>query len=156
MSLEQAIPVFQDLLPILTPVPAAASVPALAHNPQIILILCGLPGSGKSSFSESLAAANLAAEDVSTSPWIRASQDDAPSKKRQEVESMVRKALREGKNVVVDRVGFDSSLVVTVICNSSSARVIPVVTLVHVTEMATTSWALHVCRKSDNEHISSE
>jgi hypothetical protein len=49
----------------------------------------------------------LAQEMVKTGRWVRASQDDAPNRRRQECEAMVRSGLRQGKDVVVDRVGFD-------------------------------------------------
>jgi hypothetical protein len=49
----------------------------------------------------------LAQEMVKTGRWVRASQDDAPTRRRQECEAMVRSGLRQGKDVVVDRVGFD-------------------------------------------------
>ncbi|OCF42019.1 hypothetical protein I317_04211 [Kwoniella heveanensis CBS 569] len=113
--------------------------------PQILLILVGLPGSGKTTFAESLVALSENEEcDPPTNPtfddrlgsnatfdnqlrheasgsssntnslrrtrsrkWIRASQDDAPNRRRQECEARVRWALNEGYNVIVDRVGFD-------------------------------------------------
>ncbi|WWC92741.1 uncharacterized protein L201_007700 [Kwoniella dendrophila CBS 6074] len=73
-------------------------------SPQIVLVLVGLPGSGKSTFSEALVSAHQLNKDRK---WIRASQDDAPNKRRQECEAVVRKALYDGNNVVVDRVDFD-------------------------------------------------
>ncbi|OXC68722.1 hypothetical protein AYX13_02646 [Cryptococcus neoformans] len=85
---------------------------------QVLLILVGLPGSGKTTFAEALVRASSmsiappegtgkAQPSVLRRPWIRASQDDAPSKKRQECESRVRWGLKNGYNVLVDRVGFD-------------------------------------------------
>jgi adenylate kinase family enzyme len=62
-----------------------------------LLILVGMVGSGKTTLAEAM---------VKTG-WVRASQDDAPSKRRQECEAMVRSALQEGKDVIVDRVDFD-------------------------------------------------
>lgn len=66
-------------------------------NKQILLLLVGLPGSGKTTFAEALVPHG----------WVRASQDDSVSGRRQEVERVVLRALEEGKNVVVDRVNFD-------------------------------------------------
>ncbi|WVQ79372.1 hypothetical protein IAT38_001469 [Cryptococcus sp. DSM 104549] len=143
------------------PLATAPAVPAL--EPQILLVLVGLPGSGKTSLAEALvrdsegseagqvgmgvtardgsvnmlptpsysalstatsSTSSFAAGPSSTTPpsvlaattstkparrrWIRASQDDAPSKRRQECEARVRRGLSEGCNVVVDRVGFDA------------------------------------------------
>ncbi|WVQ75146.1 hypothetical protein IAR50_004755 [Cryptococcus sp. DSM 104548] len=97
-------------------------LPSLALPPQILILLVGLPGSGKSTFASSLSqsSASLLTPDPSNAyqplraaieggkrPWIRASQDDAPSRRRQEVEALVGWGLREGCNVVVDRCGFD-------------------------------------------------
>ncbi|ODO02866.1 hypothetical protein I350_05707 [Cryptococcus amylolentus CBS 6273] len=99
-----------------------APLPTLALPPQTLILLVGLPGSGKSTFASSLcqSSASLLTSDPSNPyqplhasikggirPWIRASQDDAPSRRRQEVEALVGWGLREGCNVVVDRCGFD-------------------------------------------------
>ncbi|WVF68455.1 hypothetical protein IAT40_003221 [Kwoniella sp. CBS 6097] len=92
-------------------------------QPQIMLVLVGLPGSGKTTFAEALVASTetfgqdqghgygddhdqLSADDPMRR-WVRASQDDAQSRRRQECEARVRWALGEGCNVIVDRVGFD-------------------------------------------------
>jgi len=79
------------------------------NEPQILLILVGLPGSGKTTFAEALI------QDRDSNPrkrkWIRASQDDAPSRRRQECEAVTRNGLRDGCNVIVDRVGFDATYV---------------------------------------------
>lgn len=82
------------------------------------MILVGLPGSGKTTFAEALVRASSmyitppegtgkVQPSVIRRPWMRASQDDAPSKRRQECESRVRWGLKNGYNVLVDRVGFD-------------------------------------------------
>jgi ABC-type glutathione transport system ATPase component len=75
-------------------------------EPQTLLILVGLPGSGKSTFTHALTALPV---DARHRPWIRASQDDSFSGKRGEVEYTVRRALQRGCNVVVDRVNFDAA-----------------------------------------------
>nr|XP_019043610.1 hypothetical protein I302_08190 [Kwoniella bestiolae CBS 10118]OCF22540.1 hypothetical protein I302_08190 [Kwoniella bestiolae CBS 10118] len=74
-------------------------------SPQILLVLVGLPGSGKTTFSEALVSQSHKISDSRN--WVRASQDDAPNRRRQECEAVVRHALQEGHNVVVDRVDFD-------------------------------------------------
>ncbi len=76
----------------------SAFPPPPQPTPLILLILVGLPGSGKSTLAHALQD-NLG--------WLRASQDDAPRRRRGECEDVVRIGLREGRNVVVDRVGFD-------------------------------------------------
>jgi thymidylate kinase len=81
--------------------PQAPGYPA---RRQRVLILVGLVGSGKTTFSQALASGS--------SQWVRASQDDAPSRRRQECEELARRALRDGKDVIVDRVDFDPSSVV--------------------------------------------
>nr|KIR85795.1 hypothetical protein I308_03905 [Cryptococcus tetragattii IND107] len=94
------------------------SANALSIEPQVLLILVGLPGSGKTTFAEALVRASSmpitspegagkVRPSVIRRPWIRASQDDAPRKRRQECESRVRWGLKKGYNVLVDRVGFD-------------------------------------------------
>ncbi|WWC73762.1 uncharacterized protein I206_107734 [Kwoniella pini CBS 10737] len=74
---------------------------------QIILILVGLPGSGKSTFSQALISISENPFNSFQRKWVRASQDDAPNRRRQECEYVTRKALRDGYNVVIDRVNFD-------------------------------------------------
>jgi predicted kinase len=86
----------------------ALSVPDETNNqrdtdPQTLLILVGLPGSGKSTFAHALETTQGGRK------WTRASQDDSASKRRAEVEDTVRRALARGDNVVVDRVNFDAA-----------------------------------------------
>ncbi|GHJ88521.1 hypothetical protein NliqN6_4923 [Naganishia liquefaciens] len=69
-----------------------------AVEPLQVLLLVGLVGSGKTALAQAL---------ENTGNWVRASQDDAPNRKRQEAEAMTRRALREKRNVVIDRVNFD-------------------------------------------------
>ncbi|KIR60118.1 hypothetical protein I314_03971 [Cryptococcus bacillisporus CA1873] len=94
------------------------SANTLSIESQVLLILVGLPGSGKTTFAEALVRASSmpitspegagkVRPSVIRRPWIRASQDDAPRKRRQECESRVRWGLKKGYNVLVDRVGFD-------------------------------------------------
>jgi hypothetical protein len=88
--------------------PQAPGYPA---RRQRVLILVGLVGSGKTTFSQALASGS--------SQWVRASQDDAPSRRRQECEELARRALRDGKDVIVDRVDFDpSSVVLSLLVNT--------------------------------------
>lgn len=75
--------------------------------------MIGLPGSGKTTFAEALVESTSsttdgAIEGATTRRWLRASQDDAPSRRRQECEARVRNGLKQGYNVIVDRVGFDA------------------------------------------------
>ena len=115
---------------------------------QIVIILIGLPGSAKSTFSNALVKASSDPEWNSPRPlvpvekepdgpsdsdrldetgpdgsdkldgnvdrltpvkrkWTRISQDDSPSRRRQECEMEMRLALDRGENVIVDRVNFD-------------------------------------------------
>ncbi|KAJ9126664.1 hypothetical protein QFC24_001694 [Naganishia onofrii] len=78
--------------------PAGVGISAPNAQDLQVLILVGLPGSGKSCLANAL---------ESTGKWVRASQDDAPNRRRQEAEAMTRNALRTQRNAVVDRVGFD-------------------------------------------------
>ncbi|CAO1631775.1 unnamed protein product [Parajaminaea phylloscopi] len=68
-------------------------------QPQQVLVLCGLVGSGKSTFAKA-----LCSHDTS---YVRACQDVLGS--RPAVESFVLRSLQEGKNVVVDRTNVDPS-----------------------------------------------
>jgi hypothetical protein len=114
-------------------------------EPQVMLILVGLPGSSKSTFSNALVEASQTdvwrelppchrseavskrsepSDDTSRTtvervdspssrrrPWTRVSQDEAPSRRRQECEVATRTALARGDNVVIDRVNFDPACV---------------------------------------------
>lgn len=64
----------------------------------ILLILVGLVGSGKSTLAQSLS---------TQLDWTRVCQDDLGD--RRSCEGRVERALREGKDVVVDRVNFDAT-----------------------------------------------
>jgi tRNA uridine 5-carbamoylmethylation protein Kti12 len=100
--------------------PLAGSQAASELEQQILLILVGLPGSSKSTFSNALVISSLEPEWSQARPataeskrsavrrrWTRVSQDEAPSRRRQECERQVIDALQRGENVVVDRVNFD-------------------------------------------------
>ncbi|KIY70777.1 P-loop containing nucleoside triphosphate hydrolase protein [Cylindrobasidium torrendii FP15055 ss-10] len=66
---------------------------------QVMLILVGLIGSGKSTFAEAL---------QSFRPeFVRCNQDDLGN--RREVEFLARRSLAQGKSVVIDRTNFDES-----------------------------------------------
>ena len=67
---------------------------------QVIIILVGLPGSGKSFFACSL-------ERKSLSRFVRINQDSLGT--RQKCITSARKALSVGKSVVVDRCNFDTT-----------------------------------------------
>ncbi|KAK9830245.1 hypothetical protein WJX72_010530 [[Myrmecia] bisecta] len=83
---------------------APAAVDAPAQLPRMVLILCGPPGSGKSTFCQQLAA-------LSASSWVRVNQDTAGKngKKgtRAQCVAAAIKALQAGSCVLVDRCNFD-------------------------------------------------
>lgn len=107
----------------------ATSSTSTILEPQVVLILVGLPGSAKSTFSNALVEASQTPEWTSSSSdstsgsgpgsgpdsksrlirrrWTRISQDEAPSRRRQECERQLVDSLRRGENVVIDRVNFD-------------------------------------------------
>jgi hypothetical protein len=67
--------------------------------PQVVLLLVGVPGSGKSTFCKGL-------EQQSCLPWVRVNQDSikkGKGKAREACIKLARKSLQEGKWVVVDR-----------------------------------------------------
>ena len=66
-----------------------------------IVVLCGAPGSGKSTAANQL----LSATDFASRRWTRVSQDELGD--RRACEDLCRRALREGNSVVVDRCNFD-------------------------------------------------
>lgn len=63
------------------------------HNK--VMILCGLPGSGKSTF----------AKELESKGWVRVNQDELGSRKT--CKKVMSEALKDGFNVVVDRCNFD-------------------------------------------------
>lgn len=66
--------------------------------PQLILVLVGLPGSGKSYFASKL-------EKESFSQYVRINQDSLGTRKK--CETACRQALSRGKNVIIDRCNFN-------------------------------------------------
>ncbi|OSD02627.1 P-loop containing nucleoside triphosphate hydrolase protein [Trametes coccinea BRFM310] len=71
---------------------------AIDHH-QIVLILVGLVGSGKSTFAQAL--------ERYCPEFVRCSQDDLGD--RRSVEVLARRSLREGRSVCIDRTNFDES-----------------------------------------------
>ncbi|CAG8482119.1 14803_t:CDS:2 [Acaulospora morrowiae] len=65
-----------------------------------LLILIGVPGSGKSTLAKNICK-------IYPDNWYRVNQDDLGS--RQACEDLARAKLKEGKNVIVDRVNFDKN-----------------------------------------------
>ncbi|KAE8198410.1 hypothetical protein A4X06_0g4301 [Tilletia controversa] len=73
---------------------------AASPKRPIVLICCGLVGSGKSTVA-------CAIQDFYPDVWVRCNQDELRT--RQAVESNVHRALRRGQNVIVDRTNADAS-----------------------------------------------
>jgi len=69
-------------------------------EPQTMLILCGLIGSGKSTFAEAL--------QHHIPRFVRCNQDDLGGQ-RKRVEALVHQSLGAGKSVIVDRTNIDSA-----------------------------------------------
>ncbi len=70
-----------------------------AKAPQLILVLVGLPGSGKSYFASKL-------EKESCSQYVRVNQDSLGTRKK--CETACRQALSRGKSVIIDRCNFNT------------------------------------------------
>eukprot|EP00984_Skeletonema_dohrnii_P020075 scaffold9705_cov151-Skeletonema_dohrnii-CCMP3373.AAC.2 len=71
-----------------------------ANKQLIILVLVGLPGSGKSYFASKL-------EKESFSQYVRVNQDALGTRKK--CETACRQALSRGKSVIIDRCNFDAT-----------------------------------------------
>eukprot|EP00544_Gedaniella_sp_CCMP2646_P001987 CAMPEP_0202504584 /NCGR_PEP_ID=MMETSP1361-20130828/44934_1 /ASSEMBLY_ACC=CAM_ASM_000849 /TAXON_ID=210615 /ORGANISM="Staurosira complex sp., Strain CCMP2646" /LENGTH=283 /DNA_ID=CAMNT_0049138119 /DNA_START=17 /DNA_END=868 /DNA_ORIENTATION=+ len=69
-------------------------------RPPIMLILVGLPGSGKSTFAKSL-------ESSAPHVFVRINQDSLGNRRR--CEQVTRQTLARGKVAIIDRCNFDSS-----------------------------------------------
>jgi predicted kinase len=67
---------------------------------QVILVLVGLPGSGKSYFASKV-------EKESLSQYVRINQDSLGTRKN--CEASCRQALSRGKSVIIDRCNFDAT-----------------------------------------------
>lgn len=77
-------------------------------NGPVLLLLCGPPGSGKSTFCAALLRARAEAADACLSEWVVACQDTASADgtgpgPRAKVERAAAEALARGQSVVVDR-----------------------------------------------------
>ncbi|CAG8495757.1 7586_t:CDS:2 [Diversispora eburnea] len=71
------------------------------NKPKNKFIICvGVPGSGKTTFAKNLCK-------IYPETWCRINQDDLGN--RRACEDLVKKKLKEGKNVIVDRVNFDKN-----------------------------------------------
>ena len=70
------------------------------QQPQCLILLCGLPGSGKSTVARLLEAANT--------QYVRVNQDDLGGNRRR-VEARVRQVLAAGQSPLVDRCNFDAA-----------------------------------------------
>ncbi|ORX37792.1 AAA domain-domain-containing protein [Kockovaella imperatae] len=93
----------------LDPVIASSQSRTSTYQSPILLLLVGLPASGKTALAQCLVTESPALNlDSFSRKWIRASQDDSPNRRRQEVEDLVRDGLLAGDNVVVDRMNFDA------------------------------------------------
>ncbi len=73
---------------------------AQASHAQVILVLVGLPGAGKSFFASKL-------EKESSSQYVRVNQDSLGTRKK--CEASCRQALSRGKSVIIDRCNFDAT-----------------------------------------------
>ncbi|KAG2429067.1 hypothetical protein HXX76_011307 [Chlamydomonas incerta] len=93
--------------------------PPVSGVPPVLLLLAGLPGSGKSTFSRSL-------QEASAVSWVHVNQD-AISKgkpgKREQCVAAVRAALAEGSCCIIDRCHLDASQRVTFLQLAAECRV---------------------------------
>jgi predicted kinase len=87
----------RDILALVEGVPPRYDISQFSHNTQRMLLLVGLPGSGKSTFANKLVGHG----------WERVNQDEQGTRKKCEV--MTTQLLQEGKNVIIDRCNFDFS-----------------------------------------------
>ncbi|KAI0690989.1 AAA domain-containing protein [Cerioporus squamosus] len=78
---------------------AANIAPIVPLDQQVVLLLVGLVGSGKSTFAEAL--------ERHFPQFQRCSQDELGD--RRSVEALARRSLRDGLSVIIDRTNFDES-----------------------------------------------
>ncbi|ELR14504.1 basic helixloop-helix (bHLH) family protein [Acanthamoeba castellanii str. Neff] len=79
---------------------STSSTSGAAAGPKpVVVVLAGLPGSGKSTFATEL-------ERTSGEMWVRVSQDDLGS--ADEVKKQMEKAIKRKKSVIVDRCNFSA------------------------------------------------
>lgn len=82
---------------------SSSSVSSRSPPPPRVLILCGLPGSGKSTFAHRLLA--LAARDTT---WVRVCQDELGSREKCKAATHAALFATPPRNVLVDRCNFDA------------------------------------------------
>eukprot|EP01031_Cornospumella_fuschlensis_P028545 gene28545-34457_t len=80
---------------------------SLSPSCQLVLVLCGIPGSGKSTFSKGLCEKCdwYASENAAKRHWRSFNQDALGS--RNAVYREADSALRQGFNIIIDRCNFD-------------------------------------------------
>ncbi len=82
---------------------AIACLESLNYKSQLILIMSGIPGSGKSTFSQKI----LNSVNSNGNGWVVLNQDVLQTRKR--VESEAHRFLEAGFSVIIDRCNFDGS-----------------------------------------------
>ncbi|RDX46194.1 P-loop containing nucleoside triphosphate hydrolase protein [Lentinus brumalis] len=80
----------------------ASTAPIVPTGQQVVLLLVGLIGSGKSTFAQAL--------ERNFPQFQRCSQDDLGD--RRSVEALARRSLQDGLSVIIDRTNFDERLAV--------------------------------------------
>jgi predicted kinase len=87
----------KDIIELVEGIPNASSS-SFQPSTQVMIMLVGIPGSGKSTFATKLVEAT---GDI----YVRVNQDEMGN--RQACEAVARTALKKGYSVIVDRVNFD-------------------------------------------------
>jgi len=85
----------REVMGLVEGIPAPLDVSLRPKNAQRLILLVGIPGSGKSTFARQLVGKG----------WERCNQDELGT--RRQVEQVVSNHLRDRKNVIVDRCNFD-------------------------------------------------